>query len=306
MADRGAWIVPLIVPFDGPLFTEQQIPAGSFDPATALESIRVETGQTVAIQNAANSASGELRFDYRGPRAILVIVVAEPSDLGRVVVAALWESAAQQGFRQTERAWPGGSIAVLAPIEVYPGFHPPLDWKSMEAVEGTATLRADLSPATLRVTCPAGQSGEERYDIYAAPVRARGSGCSPLRMAMPFHFRLQPPDGAPGLGGAVEGFEWSIDPKPHLSVDLACAGLASSRIDATLIALPDYRAAADRFAGGEDAANAIWAISTVDPGLEPHRVYGLASALELFFVEVAGDQRRIPLSSIRFETETVR
>ena len=87
-ADWGLWLMPLIASYDGVFYTEEPMP-GDFQERKVVEQIRADLGVEVEVTNPRTGAGGDLIYQYRGPRALLLVVIARWADVGRAELQAL-------------------------------------------------------------------------------------------------------------------------------------------------------------------------------------------------------------------------
>jgi len=161
--DRGIWIVPLVAPYEGQFFTEESISPGSFQSQQAIEKVHSDIPIDAAIQNPRTGYGEKLVYTYKGPRSLLLIVIAKKSDVGRAAIQALWDRAEylNVGKLGALQKYSGG-IAALTPIEVYPGHLNKVRWQSLNDSEepdtskGTIDAEASIQPekTSLQVNCP--------------------------------------------------------------------------------------------------------------------------------------------------------
>jgi hypothetical protein len=317
--DRGLWIIPLLAIYDGTFYTEEPILPADFRPDQTIQQIRADIGVQAVIQNPRTGPDGRLVFGYKGPRAMLLIVMARWADVGRAAVQALWERAEFFGVRRLEQAKGFSSgLASLPPVEVYPGFLNPIQWKSLEEPQdptetrGTmdAFFQTDSAKSVISVDCPQRGSGEGVYRLIGSPIVTQVSGCVPIRLlpAFSFRFRTVHPEDESALSQLLKGYERQGNSYTDLRVHLACSRPASIPRSCTEnpIAVQwktyiDYGKAADCLASSNCAYaghQLIKTLSTARPSFEPHRIFAFSTTLELFYREVAQDRRSIVLANL--------
>src|SRR5262249_49545342 len=128
--DWGLWFIPLIAEYDGPFYTEEPMPA-DFQERKVVDQIRADLGVQVEVTNPRSGAGG-LVYQYRGPRTLLLIVIARWADVGRAALQALWDRAGDRRLNRINkmREFSAG-MACLQPVEVYPGFLNMVQWKNL-------------------------------------------------------------------------------------------------------------------------------------------------------------------------------
>lgn len=317
-SEWGVWLVPLLATFDGTHYTEEQISPEDFDPAETIKLIQSDTNVEPVIQGAQAGADGRLTFRYRGPRSLILLVFARDAFVGRSAVQALWERAEYSGVRRVEQMQGyTPDLAVLPPVEVYPGFLNPVEWSSLHESDDPSQMRGTMDAAlergpggaTISVSCPKDGSGEGAYRLGgSSPAESRTSGCVPLRLLPAVELKLRPADGGDDaqLGGFISEYRWDAGNYRDLNLRLACGSQTGSQCDrdplrAQWTAYMNYEMAADALA---DAAQGfpthryLISLSTNTPSREPHRIFALSATLESFFREVSRDQRSVTLGNI--------
>jgi hypothetical protein len=316
--DTGIWVMPLLANYDGVFYTEEQIVPADFRPEETIKQVRVDVETEAVIQNPHTGSDGRLEFNYRGPRALLLIVIARWSDVGRNAVQALWERSEYLSVRRIEemKRFSSGT-ATFSPIELYPGFLNQVKWKTLQEpqnpseAKGTmdAALKADPKYPTIGITCPQRDTGEGVYKLSGISSEAgRVSGCAPIRMlpAFDFQFRTARAEDENALSRFLTSYQRSGDSYTELRLNLACTmsnprPCASNPVTIQWTAFMNYMGAADGLASSDDShpvQQQIKNISTVSPSREPHRIFAFSTTLEDFYREVGQDQRSIILADL--------
>jgi hypothetical protein len=316
--DAGIWVMPLLANYNGPFYTEEQIATTDFRPEETINQIRADIEGEAVIQNPRTDSNGRLEFNYRGPRALLLIVIARWSDVGRNATQALWERSEYMSVRRIEgmKGFSSG-IATFLPIELYPGFLNQVAWKNLQEpqdpseTKGTmdAVLKVETKNAAIGLTCPQKDTGEAVYRLSGVTTEVgRVSGCVPIRMlsAFDFRFRTAQEKDQDALSQFLTSYQRSGDSYTELRLNLACT-MSSPRpcdtnpITAQWTAFVNYMGAADGLASGDESQlvhQQVKNISTVSPSLEPHRIYAFSTTLENFYREVGKEQRGIVLANL--------
>jgi len=316
--DTGIWVMPLLANYNGAFYTEEQIAIADFRSEETIKQIRSDVEAEAVIQNPRTDSNGRLEFDYRGPRALLLIVIARWSDVGRNATQALWERSEYMSVRRIEgmKEFTSG-IATFTPIELYPGFLNKVTWQAMQepqdASEIKGTIDAVLKPEdknpTIEVICPQNDTGEAVYRLSGVTAEAgRVSGCVPLRMlpAFDFRFRTAREDDQDTLAQFLTSYQRSGDAYTELRLNLACSmshprPCESNPVAAQWTASINYMGAAEGLASGarsQTVHQQVKNISTVSPNREPHRVYAFSTTLENFYREIGKEQRDIVLANL--------
>jgi hypothetical protein len=318
--DRGLWIVPLLATYDGTFFTEEPIVPSNFQLADTIQQIRADIGvqAQAVVQDPRTGYDGRLIFGYRGPRSMLLIVIARWADVGRAAVQALWERTDYLGVQRIEQMKGFSSgLATFSPIEVYPGFVNSVRWTKLQQSDTSPTrgtmdvyLETDTTTKSyISMTCPKNGSGEGVYGLSGTTTTAdQRSGCVPIRLlpAFSFRFRTVNPEDDSELSQFLKGYELQGTSYTDLKLHLACTmtkprPCGEKPISVQWMAYMSYKKAADGLAapeGGHSVQQQIIDMSTAHPSREPHRIFAFSKTLEAFYREVEQDQRSIVLGSI--------
>lgn len=320
--DRGVWLIPLWSNYDGLFFTEEGVDATTFDPSTTIQKIRSDLAGEAIIQNPKRGGDGNLVFEYRGPRALLLIVISRWTDIGRSVVQALWNKSELKNVVHLNKL--NGLVtgsACFTPIEVYPGYLNQLQWQNLQPSEEPSDSKGALDVAfsntpnsKIQLTCPT--TGENR-GVYFLTGKAssadQNSGCVPLQMLPAFQFQLLPKDTNQelALSHFIPGY--SVESGySKLKLTFRCEGenlFPCGQSNATIqwVSLINYQKAADTLASNSNETevhSVIKSISTIHPSQEPHRILGFSTMLELFYREMSQNKRSIVLGQFELCCET--
>jgi hypothetical protein len=307
----GIWLLPLWGRHSGTFYTEKPAPTANFDSTVSLQKLHDELGQNVSISNPRSDSEENLVFDYTGPRGFLLIVIARSDDLGRRAISALRERMAENGVDAvTSIRNATGALSGFPPIELYPGFLPRLEWLELGEVgdkpmSGTLDVQF-VDRRRITVECAAGRTNIGEFFLDGRRVRG-GSRCVDIYQLPAFEFGLvgrnrRDEDAAKAFiagsrretSGEKERFILTLrcgegEERPCERDPLTVTWMAQSRYDRS-------RGSGKEPRSGGDAI--IDSIATVDPVTQPHRIYGLDSLVSIFFDEVRGDQRRVPLADL--------
>ncbi|MDX2044369.1 MAG: hypothetical protein SF097_24380 [Acidobacteriota bacterium] len=319
MADWGLWFMPLIAGYDGTFYTEEQTP-GDFQERKVVEQIRADLGVEVEVTNPKTDANGNLVYQYRGPRTLLLIVIARQTDTGRAALQALWERAAFLGLKRINqmREFSAGT-ACIQPMEVYPGFLNSIQWQKLtepaDPGERSGTMdvsfAAQANKAAIQVRCPSGSTGAGVFTLEGQTANAeRVAGCVPINLLPGFSFQMHATrsDDEAALQQILKRAERRSEQSEQLRLCLECNMNAprfcnDKPAQAQWVAMMDYKHAAEAFAADKadhSLYQQIKGLSTTQPSLEPHRVYALFATLGAFYRDVISDQRSIVLSQFDF------
>lgn len=329
--DRGIWIVPLVTAFDGKFYTEEVIAKSDFDPSRTEAAIRQDLAQQpIAIKSPTNIRDNTLMYNYQGPRTLMLIVIARLATLGRATMQALVEQASYRNFSciQAIREFKG-NIAYFKPIELYPGYFPPVEFENRikespnpKDIRGTIDVRLTAQGKTkiIKLTCPADEFGEGIYYLMKkSPSSSAVSGCVDIVMmpAMSFAFQAQNPNEEGRLRQILKEYKPFVSQKAgngimlHLycSAKTAAPCRSNRYIKMQWAAFLDYRRSADllRSPSGQGVNASVIALlqslSTFHPSIQPHRIYGFLPILTHFLFEVGGWKKTYPLSEFILCTE---
>jgi hypothetical protein len=297
-AHAGMWLVPLVAPYQGTLYTEQAFPADQFDAQQAAANVTNDTGVAVEVGKARVTAGGLLEYPYRGPRLILAIVLAHPVELGRSFLGALVASAEFSHVRlASSLRQPSQPLSALDPIEVFPGIAPQISAFASARLGERAcrTISASLAgPAVIRMDCPnAVDRGLLQLVSRGVPG---GSDCVLIRSlpAQTLSLTVSDPAASP-----IEESRWSgsvTDTARPLQLNLVLQCRRSWSFPcprqgfvATWRVTRDYRESAARLGaagGGGSAEQAVISLSASSVIYQPHRLLQLRDMLEAFYRNV--------------------
>lgn len=293
----GIWMVPLISDFNGTIFTEQYGNAEDITDADAA-AVGAEMGQVARVSRPRKDRAGRLMYEYEGPRAFLVIILAKDLELGRTFVAALH---ARRSFAQIQAlAEPGqfrGGIGALPAIEAYPGVAPKLEWTQIkrdnrEAICGTVEARG--KQGNISLTCSS--AGSETNLYLESAKRSMTSDCVILRNLPSAKVEGGHRQTGPRI---VQKWAWggsAVDPTDPLRLGLRIRCLSDSTTPCGANApraqwdmVFDYGTSAGNLSqnSSEAAAAEVGALSAPSVIKAPHRIFQLRETLEKFYANVA-------------------
>ncbi|MEO8382841.1 MAG: hypothetical protein ABI779_24500 [Acidobacteriota bacterium] len=308
----GIWMVPLWTRHHGPFYTEKAVPVASFDVPENLQRLHSELNEDISIQNPRMDSEQNLMFDYSGPRGILIIVIAHSADVGRQAIASLQERAAESDIamidsvQATER-----ETTAMPPIEIYPGYLPPVVWADLvESDESPARGTIDtefLNHRQISLDCPRSSMNSADFSLSSRPVRATAR-CTAIYQLPAFELGFVEKDSRDGrsLASFLTNYKrTSNSDGDRFTLHLQCGDqeerpCSSNPLRAQWLAQTRYDQSGGKGQEGSGAQHLIASLSTTDPVAQPHRIFGLASLLSIFYDEVSRDQRQIVLSEIEF------
>ncbi len=312
--DRGLWLIPVLAVYDGTFYTEEPIDPNSFNSQETIQHIRSDVGVDAVVQAPHTSSDGRLIFNYRGPRALLLIIIARQTPIGRSAISALWDSAHLLGIRRVEQFKDfSTSLAIFSPFEIYPGFLNTVSWKELEEVETRGTIGASAhsegNQYSIGLDCYKDATSQGDYTLKGVtPVEGQVAGCVPIRLlpAFSFRFRAVRDEDEQELKKLITGVRQEEGSYAKLRVRFACDDTAKrycgeNPIAARWIAYMNYAKAADCLASPDCASpgqQLIKNLSTITPSKEPHRIFALEATLRAFYQEVSKDQKNIPLANL--------
>lgn len=298
--DWGFWVLPIWAFFDGPYYTEQKILPTEFDALETAGLVLAEVNAEPRIGEATTISDGTLRFEYAGPRGLVLLVLARKAEVGRAMVQALWDRTELAGLERftTTESW-AGRTGVLTPWEIYPGYIESVSWLGLapsREIPAKGTIDARLmqgrtsqSPQ-LRIGCPPKEAGEGYFTLVGEAQRStQRAGCVGIQMVPAEQRSLELGDRSAedDVGYFLAGYRPSESDPSSLDLHLRCGPQAeapcSSPIEMTWQAQMAYGHAADCLAAADcrqGAVPQIRAISTLEPSRLPHRIYGIAETVE--------------------------
>ena len=301
----GLWVLPLRTTHDGTYYTERPTPANFNSNQLKQELVALyppaATGSVtkIDVRDPGLDKANNLKYQYHGPRSLLLIVIARSDEIGRAAVASLVEVAAQNGviFSDASASPVPDGLEAFPPIEVYPGWVPPVEWSALIASDTTrpsGTIDVSLNDhVRLAVDCPPQKHGEADY-LLSADAKAPSSRCVDLYQLPQFEYQLVPQEGdQSALPRTVPVFSReSTASGDRLTLHVECDNggdrpCGSNPIHASYVAARRFDLG---FATGQSAVGAaqqIEALSTEDPVRQPHRIYGFRQLLSFFYDDVA-------------------
>jgi hypothetical protein len=302
--DRGVWIVPLAAIYDGTFYTEEFV---DFKPGPAVQNIQNETATVATIGSAVVGTDKKVNFPYKGPRALMLIVIGRPLASGRGFVQALMERAPyaqvqalnlQAGMHPLKTFQRG--LAVLPPVEVFPGYAAPVQWVGRPEIPAPKGVRQTCgtidfawnAPATLKIDCAGSGPNEAIFNLRAQASRGP-AGCMKMQVLADLRIERQTTAGAtPVRGASWTGLE-------ALQLRLACnqdfsVACNSNPYRIAWVGVPDFGATANCLASpicSGATASFVRAMSTDAASEFPHRIYGLRETIERFLTGVPSGLR---------------
>ena len=316
----GVWVMPLAATYDGIFYTEESIAPSSFDLAGTQQKVRDETGVQPVVGKPVRGGDGRLNFTtYHGPRMLLLIVIARWADLGRDAIETLWERMDGLDIKRADKmqdlAALSDGVASFSPIELYPGFSDRLEWRDLkesqesDGASGTMDVYFVRDEQSVEMTCPQGETASGNYDLSgASPDGDRVAGCVDIRVVPPLTFALQSALGGDELSRFVRNVRQEGGSYSNIHLRLSC-DMSSSHtcrsdpLVAQFVGVTHYEKAADALATPDDThavPRDIREFSTEHPSGEPHRIFGLADTLKIFYSELAAERKNVPVAEMKF------
>ena len=315
--DWGLIIIPLVILYKGPFYTESKVTLGTFDPEVTLKAVTDDFDIKTTITRPRRLKNGTLVFDYRGPRYLLILIIARHHDLARRAAQAFYERASQFGYtlwtNNDER--PSRIPLVETPIEVFPGYLPEMDYKKLTLPDdqpnawcGTidVTLNSTGTLPRLEVGCPHDKPGRVPVTLSGRPHNAdRVSGCIPLYELPAFSFQIiaDKPAMSAELNVFLPSYALPNENYDAIILDTLCPVSTAftcpdNLLTAHLAAIVDYPATADCFAEPScpgPVHTVFERFATDSPWLQPHRSFNIHHTLELLYRELYGETYTIRL-----------
>lgn len=309
----GLWLVPMAALFNGPLYTEQ-FAHQDFRPDASAGNVARDTATHAALGEPGKDRNGKLVFDYKGPRGLLALVLSHDAEVGRAFVAALAGRAAPNTIQTLEslKQFQTG-LAVMAPIEVFPGYLPPVHWgqprvvveDGVERICGTLDL-AQTSTGSVRMNCP-GQGDSAWVEVPALPD-SRSSACVNLQVLPKLNIARRSSSGFSNVQGARWDGSIAAGGSPRLVLALSCdrnwqAPCGANEPGVEWVGRTQFPASADRISSQDasvPAVASIAALSTNEVAAMPHRIFGLSDTLEKLYRELGGRNVEVPFARLTF------
>lgn len=312
--DRGIWIIPLMTTYSGKFFTEERLDPSTFEAAATREAVETDLATSVVVQNP-STAQGRLTFDYEGPRPLLLFIIAKETEIGRAAAYALWRNAEGAGLKQAhtlEELEADVSLAMLQPIEIYPGLLSRVTWDDLTPIDdpdlhvGTQDVSFDHD-ATVRLECFGSEPGKGAFLLSGSTEEATG-GCVEFVVLPAARFSMQGLSeiDQEGMDQVLIGYKRENVDYDSLRLYIECPaeGIAQCDVGKTRMrwtAQLDYNETANCLADENcmhPGHRAIRMVSTNRPSLQPHRIFEFSRLLEQFYRQVSDDQRRLILADL--------
>ena len=333
----GIWIVPTVAPFDGPFFTEgQDIQPDASAARVVEENVKKSFPRSDVRLTLRPGASPPMT--YRGPRVLLLVVLAADETLGRAMVQRMLERAPLAQAQVLGSEWGAFDnrqlgLGVLTPVEVYPGYLAPVRRISGDVIgepEGTIDVQASAGRGdqiAVEVGCRAEDAGRASYRLGFAARDASARACFPMHSLASVTLSLcadetASADERQALGSLVPDASLASAAGPSTgggredeafvaSLELACgteggpacsSGGKALRLAATM----GYAPTADRLAvaaasaqpGRLDAVEYVAGLSTTELPTNPHKVLGLTALLTQVLRGVSSGAGARPVASV--------
>jgi hypothetical protein len=305
----GLWVFPLRATHDGIYYSERPLAPAQFDSNQLKQELLAlyppaSNGSVtkIDVREPGVDKAGNLRYEYYGPRSLLLIIIARSDEIGRAAVASLVEVAAQNGVAFSTAGAPPipDGLEAFPPIEVYPGWVPAVEWSALiasDASRPSGTIDVSLSDhGMLAVDCPPQKHGEADYLLSAGAV-APSSRCVELYQLPQFEYQLVAREGdQTALSKTVPTFsrEWNAS-EDRLTLHVVCDNggdrpCGSNPIRASYVAARRFDLGLATGQSAVGAAQQIEALSTDDPVRQPHRIYGFRQLMSFFYDDVATEK----------------
>lgn len=315
--EPGLWIVPLVAPYDGSFFTEETISPSNFRAEETIKKVRSDIPLDVAIQNPHSAADGKLVFDYKGPRSLLLIVIARKSDTGRAAIEGLVSRSDYLNIRQLGQIKNySGGVAAMTPVEIYPGFLNKVTWQSLKESEepnsssGTIDVKAilsDQSNAAVEVNCPNASENWGIYTLMGTDRPSQTAGCVRLQMLPGFNLdvRAARSEDDSESRDFLKSSTMKSNEQPSLEMKIGCSSAITRRCEQNpirlqLVAIMNYAKTADSIVStlqSGSTSELVRGLSTAHPSDEPHKISAFSLILQLFYRSISGDARSTVLNS---------
>jgi hypothetical protein len=151
----GIWMLPIVMPFKGRFYTEKKASASDFDVQGTESQVSRQVGRQISITSPTNEHSGELVYNYTGPRVAFLFVLARNAQAGRTLLFHLHrerQSVARE--IQSMKDWDGGLDAFQS-IEIFPALPPETPWAGLKIIKacGPSGPKWDQRESLLGLVC---------------------------------------------------------------------------------------------------------------------------------------------------------
>lgn len=295
----GVWVMPMVAQFRGVFYSEQRISSAAFAAAQVRERVRAETRQPVEITSPQNSSAGYLHYNYRGPKVLILIVLARSANVGRAYLANLWNLARHAGIQRMETWTWGGALAAAAPVELLPGAVPMLAWERDSVLRRCPPIDVLFTGESIEVGCPAGRESQVHLALTAGGS-SQLPQCLPVGLVSPLRAEMTSGRVQTGL---LQAQRLKIS-EGRLELLLTCGATADSCPASgpthQWVVRPDFSKGAECLATGacDNAAGLVASISTERPADEPHKAFGIGAALREFLLRAGNSARPIPVATL--------
>ncbi|MGQ9916100.1 MAG: hypothetical protein ACUVS7_01655 [Bryobacteraceae bacterium] len=290
----GLWVIPLMAPHSGPLYTEQRAKLSEIDLSRIRTAVAEETGATTVVGDLRLDTHGRLYYRYSGPRVFFLFVIARRTDLGRAFLAALQARMEYAQVSQIGRLTDyRGSLAALPAVEVFPGVMQGLRWTRLQVLQPACiTFEARLRPDG-KVAIGCSNRTDEAVVALTAFSPPESLDCARLLNLPLFQVELRPD----ARLGSVREASWRgsalapADPL-QLRLRLMCSREWQSQLSrgyvtaAKIISRRNIAATVEALIAtrpGNPAVQLLRSLSSSSVIYAPHRALQLTETLERFY-----------------------
>ncbi|HXG07846.1 MAG TPA: hypothetical protein VNI77_11040, partial [Nitrososphaera sp.] len=286
----------IVTMFTGSFFTEAPLSKENYQPERIRKNVEEYFGLSAETDNPqVESKLGTLMFRYKGPRFLLALVISEHAELGRAFLQFVYLKAEFSGTKKIMS--PGEfkqGLALMPPVEVYPGFAKSPKWTRIEAVRGpggrnlqTGNLSGQLAESNrITVSCQRDRVNSGPFTLSAVD---RASPDSVLIRVLPSRRLVLEGGGSRFLRNA----KWDnnrADATTNnlmLSFGLVCdqswSVTCGSKVEQVKWdILPNYEESSSSLRDTSTKSASlryVQSLSTINPADEPHRIYGLVDLI---------------------------
>ncbi len=316
----GFWLIPFIAPYNGEYFTEESIELSNINLDQIIANVQADYGVSATIQDPRIDNYGQLVYRYRGPRTLLLIILARQINVGRAIAYALTREAQYFGWYGSLKELPSlyekGVPLFLTPIEVYPGFLEPIQWNTMSQIDnpysfvGTFEYTFDNARNQVQWSCFKEEHAYASFFLAGNGASSQEKDCIDMIVIPSFSFEWvslsRNSDSV--FSYLISEYKLGYTGYDTLYFQLLCPikGLPTCSMGALRtqwIARVHYEHAANCIAQRDcisELHRKIITLSTAQLSMEPHKVYTFDLLLENFLRRVSNDRHIIHLENINF------
>lgn len=282
----GLFLVPVMFLHQGRFLTERVLAPQDYDSAIALHHVANDTATTASVEGVAIGSDKTMLFNYKGPRTVYLLIHSENRSVGQSFLARLYEQATHEPVQLIGNAASyQRDIALLQPIELFPGLPPSLTASACSVTpnDKSSTFGAcSINDQDISLKC----TKHENRGTVRISRHSRDSGVT-LHEIVPIDRSV-----TAAAPSDINGTPWT-----DMQFPVTCNASNPSPCNAASPhAKLDARPAYERFAEFVEKDNYLGSLDTDDLSVSPHRILGLKHLLRNFFDRTKGIEKRPQVS----------